>query len=234
MTGFSIEPVIDAFPAYRVGVVVARSLQAPAETPPAWDAEMAGIEAGVRETWRGADLSQIPGVADWRAAYKAFGIRKTSYRSSVERLVKNILADRPLPRINGLVDIYNAISAKFVVPAGADDLDKVAGDICFRVGGPEDSFIRLGDDSGIEDPPKAGEVVYADAEKVLCRRWNWSQDARSAVTPATTKAVITIQTLGAVAPEPAVDALRAALEEHCAAETQAWILDRAAPSADLD
>ena len=30
------------------------------------------------------------------------------------------------------------------------------------------------------DPPKEGEVVYADARHVLCRRWNWRQDARTA------------------------------------------------------
>jgi DNA/RNA-binding domain of Phe-tRNA-synthetase-like protein len=191
---------------------------------------MTGIETEVRASWQGRELSQIPGIADWRGAYKAFGIKKTSYRSSVERLVKNLLADRPLPRINGLVDIYNALSAKYVAPAGADDLDKVAGDICFRLGGPADSFIRLGDDSGAEDPPKEGEVVYADGEKVLCRRWNWSQDARSAVTPGTRVAVITIQTLGAVAPEAAVDELRARLEAHCEASTSAWILDRQTPA----
>ena len=152
----------------------------------------------------------------------------------MERLVKNLLADRALPRINGLVDIYNALSAKFVTPAGADDLDKIAGDICFRFGGPEDSFIRLGDDSGAEDPPKEGEVVYADSEKVLCRRWNWSQDARSAVTPETRRAVITIQTLGSVEPEPAVEELCARLEACCAAATASWILDRGAPAAEID
>jgi len=31
--------------------------------------------------WGGAELSQIPGIAAWRAAYKGFGIRQTRYRS---------------------------------------------------------------------------------------------------------------------------------------------------------
>ena len=233
MTSFSIEPVIDAFPAYRVGVVVAENLSVPALSPPQWDTAMTAIETEVRAAWQGRELSQIPGIADWRAAYKAFGIKKTSYRSSVERLVKNLLAGRPLPRINGLVDIYNALSAKYVAPAGADDLDKVVGDICFRAGGPEDSFIRLGDDSRAQDPPKGGEVVYADGEKILCRRWNWSQDARSAVTPETRRAVVTIQTLGAVAPEPPVAELCRQLTAHCGASTRSWILDRARPAVDL-
>ncbi len=230
---FSIEPVLDAFPGYRVGVVVAEDLSVPEASGAEWDAAMTAIEAAVRARWAGVELSQIPGIADWRAAYKAFGIKRTSYRSSVERLVKNILAGRPLPRINGLVDIYNALSAQFVLPAGADDLDRVAGDVCFRPGGPGDSYIRLGDETGAEDPPKPGEIVYADAQKVLCRRWNWSQDARSAVTPATRRAVVTFQSLGAEPPEPAVDALVAALAARCGGRSRHWILDRATPHADI-
>ena len=46
------------------------------------------------------------------------------------------------------------------------------------------------------DPPKAGEVVYADARHVLCRRWNWRQDARSAVSTRTRRAALTVQSNG--------------------------------------
>ena len=69
-------------------------------------------------------MSQIPGIAAWRAAYKGFGIKQTRYRSSVERLVKNVLAGRPLARVNAFVDLYNAVSLAHVLPLGADDLDR--------------------------------------------------------------------------------------------------------------
>ena len=46
------------------------------------------------------------------------------------------------------------------------------------------------------DPPKEGEVVYADARHVLCRRWNWRQDARTAVTPETRRVALTAQSNG--------------------------------------
>ena len=143
----------------------------------------------------------IPGVAAWRRAYRAFGIKKTSYRSSVERLVKNVLAGRALPPINSFVDAYNAVSLAHVMPLGADDLDRVNGDIAFRYSRPGDQFFDMA--SGEEgapaepDPPKEGEVVFADAEKILCRRWNWRQDVRSLVTPSTRRAVVTIQLNGA-------------------------------------
>lgn len=129
----------------------------------------------------------------WREAYKGFGIRKTSYRPSVERLIRHIQRHGRLPRINSFVDLYNAISVTWRMPAGADDLDRIVPPLAFRYAQPGDSFIPLGDKDGRNDPPKDGEVVYADQEKVLCRRWNWYQDDRSPTSPAAHRVVLTIQ-----------------------------------------
>ena len=146
------------------------------------------------------ELSDIPGVAAWRKAYRAFGIKKTSYRCSVERLVKNVLAGRGLPRINGFVDAYNAVSLAHVRAVGADDLDRSTGDLAFRysrTGDSSSTWRARGASEDPNDPPKPGEVVYADAAKVLCRRWNWRQDARSLVTPLTRGRSSRVQSNGA-------------------------------------
>ncbi len=74
---FSIAGITKAFPDYRVAVVVAEGLAIPPERPAALDALIAEREAACRARWAGTELSQIPGVAAWRAAYKAFGIRPT-------------------------------------------------------------------------------------------------------------------------------------------------------------
>src|SRR5258707_12684394 len=136
---FDISEIVPDFPAFRVALLVATELAVPASRSPALDAFVAEAERRARERFAGMELSAIPGVAAWRRAYRAFGIKKTSYRSSVERLVKNVLAGAALPRINGFVDAYNAVSLAYVLPAGADDLDRVVGDLAFR-------FARTGDD----------------------------------------------------------------------------------------
>ena len=120
----SIAEIADPFPSYRVAFVVAEGLTIAPERPPALDALIAQRETAARVEWGTTELSQIPGVAAWRAAYKGFGIKQTRYRSSVERLVKNVLADRPLARVNAFVDLYNAVSLAHVLPLGADDLDR--------------------------------------------------------------------------------------------------------------
>ena len=184
------------FPAFRVAAIVADELIVADHRPAGLDEEIARREDAVRDVWAGHELSQVPGIAVWRQAYKQFGIKKTSYRCSVERLVKNALAGRVAPVINNFVDVYNAVSLTHVFPAGADDLDKVCGNAAFRYAREGDSFLPLGRADAGQDPPKTGEVVFADNEKVLCRRWNWYQDHRSPVSVASRRALLTIQSNG--------------------------------------
>ncbi|MDJ0948754.1 MAG: phenylalanine--tRNA ligase beta subunit-related protein [Alphaproteobacteria bacterium] len=228
-----ISEVLPRFPDYRVAVVLARAPSVAASDPAALEAEMRQAEAQVAEALGETPLAEVEALRGWRAAYKAFGVKKTSYRSSVERLLKAVQQGRGLPRVTGLVDCYNAVSALYRVPAGADDLDRVTGPLAYRYARPGDSFVALGDASETEDPPKEGEVVYADAAgKVLCRRWNWYQDARSAVTGATERVVLNVQSL---APAPAVEQATAALCDRlgrvCGAETAWSVADRDRPEA---
>ena len=194
----TIAELVPRFPNFRVAILVCEDLTVAAERPAALAALIAEREAAARALYGGRELADIPGIASWRAAYKGFGIKKTSYRCSVERLMKNALAERPLPAINAFVDAYNAVSLRAVACIGADDLDKATDPFAFRFSRPGDSFIDMGAEAGEDpnDPPKDGEVVYADATHVLCRRWNWRQDARTIITPETRRAVLTIQTHG--------------------------------------
>jgi DNA/RNA-binding domain of Phe-tRNA-synthetase-like protein len=234
-----ISEIIRDFPEFRVAVVRADRIEIEPGRPAELAALIAAREAECRARWAGMELSEIPGVAAWRKAYRAFGIRKTSYRSSVERLVKNVLANRPLPEINAFVDVYNAVSLGHVMPLGADDLDRVAGDIAFRYSRIGDEFVDMasaGGEGGTpeSDPPKPGEVVFADNEKILCRRWNWRQDVRSLVTPLTTRAVVTIQSNGAGDLDAAAADLRAMLGRFTGAETSLTMVDRMRPFAELE
>ncbi len=195
--------------------------------------EIAAAEADCRRRWGGMELSAIPEVAAWRAAYKGFGIKRTSYRSSVERLIKRVIAGQPLPAINALVDLYNMVSLETGLCLGCDDLDKTLGDLVFRFSRPGDSFLDMGAEAGDDpnDPPKEGEVVYADARHVLCRRWNWRQDSRTAANLETRRAVLTVQSNGIGDVETAAERLAKLIGRECGATCRIEVLDRARPSA---
>ena len=235
MIGLDISGVVADFPETRVALVVARDLATGRARPPALDAALAEVEAEVAAFLAERALAEIPELQVWRATYKAFGVKKTSYRSSVERLLKQIQQGRGLPRVGTLVDCYNAVSARHRLPIGADDLDKVMGGLAFRRTRPGDDFFALGAEPRVNNPPKAGEVVYADGEKLLCRRWNLYQDARSATTPGTRRAALTVQWLGGEPRlEPAVEELAAWLGAHCGARAAWAIADAGTPRAEVD
>jgi len=221
----SIAEIAPRFPDFRVAVITAENLQITGARAPSLDALIAEREAACRTAWAGRELADIPGIAVWREAYKGFGIKRTSYRSSVERLVKRVLAGERLPVVNTFVDLYNAVSLSHVMCCGADDLDKIEPPLAFRYSRPGDSFIDMGAPEGTDpnDPPKEGEVVYADNRHVLCRRWNWRQDARTGISPRTARAVVTIQANGAGDLNTAVDDFVALATAHCGARCQVGI-----------
>jgi len=237
-----ISEISDRFPDFRVAVIVATGLTVESGRPDDLKEVIDAYESDCRARWAATALSEIPGIAVWRRAYRSFGIKRTSYRSAVERLVKNALAGRSLPLINSFVDVYNAVSLRHVMPAGADDLDRVVGNLTFRYSRPGDSFVDMAADAdqaggamavNTIDPPKDGEVVYADEDKVLCRRWNWRQDARSLVTPETKRAVVTLQYNGAGDLDAAVADLTALIGRFVGGATRAVIADRARPTVEI-
>jgi DNA/RNA-binding domain of Phe-tRNA-synthetase-like protein len=235
LTRFDIAEVAPRFPDFATAIIVAENLAIPAARSAALQAFVAEASEGARRLYAGTELSAIPGIAAWRSAYRAFGIKKTSYRSSVERLMKNAIAGTALPEINPFVDAYNAISLRHVLPSGADDLDRVSGDLVFRYARAGDDFRDMGalDESGAPraDPPKDGEVVYADATKILCRRWNWRQDARSVIRRETRRAVVTLQANGFGDPSAAAEELVALLSAECGGRYAVALLDAANPGA---
>jgi DNA/RNA-binding domain of Phe-tRNA-synthetase-like protein len=231
MAELVITELTPKFPDFRVALIVAEGLAIAPHRSATLDSEIAEAEARCRERSSGVELSAIPGVAAWRAAYRAFGIKKTSYRSSVERLIKRVLAGDRLPKVNALVDLYNLVSIESGLCLGCDDLDAIDGDLAFRFARPGDTFVDMGAGEGEDplDPPKAGEVVYADARHVLCRRRNWRQDARSLLTPHTRRAVLTVQSNGFGDVEAAARCVAEGITRECGGIIRIVVADRQAP-----
>jgi DNA/RNA-binding domain of Phe-tRNA-synthetase-like protein len=124
-----------------------------------------------------------PHVKVWRQAFGKVGISPAKYQSSIESLLRRALKGGPFPRVNPIVDLYNAVSLEYLIPVGGHDLSPIEGDIfCgFARGGELFSPMEGGDPEVAEKD----EVVYKDEKDVLTRRWVWRQSNRDRVTPQT-------------------------------------------------
>jgi DNA/RNA-binding domain of Phe-tRNA-synthetase-like protein len=150
-----------------------------------------------------------PHIAAWREVYTAFGSKPSRTRNSAEALAKRALSQAGLPRINLLVDLYNAISVAHLIPVGGEDIDHVQGGMrLVRATGDEDFLTVTGGEEVIEHPD-AGEVIWRDETGVTCRRWNWRQGPRTRLTEKTTSGIFLLESL---APMPVTDVETAAAE----------------------
>jgi DNA/RNA-binding domain of Phe-tRNA-synthetase-like protein len=197
MPSLSIAAVVGDFPTFQVAFGGIEGVRPMPSAPAEIEAFVASAEDAARARLDEGEPAALPEVLRWRAAYRAFGSKKTSYRDACEALLRRLAAGDHLPRILPLVDLYNAISVKHVMPVGVDDLALLAPPNAFRYAKSGDSFLDGGTTPPADDPPAPGEVVYADTRHCLCRRWNWRQDARTRVSAGTRDALVVIQTLEA-------------------------------------
>jgi DNA/RNA-binding domain of Phe-tRNA-synthetase-like protein len=179
---------------------------------PSTDASSALLDEAARRLAVRLDGSaphEDPHMAAWREVYTAFGSKPSRTRNSAEALAKRALSDAGLPRINVLVDLYNAISVAHLVPVGGEDLDRIRGGMrLVRATGDEDFVTVAGGEETVEHPD-AGEVIWRDEEGVTCRRWNWRQGPRTRLTEETVSAVFLLE---GMAPMPLADMEKAAAE----------------------
>jgi len=196
-------------PDYRALLVAVDGL-APGPGDQATEAFLGEAEAAARAALRDQSLDQVPHVAAWREAYRAFGAKPSRTRSSLEALLRR--AENGLPRVNRLTDIYNAVSVLHQIPLGGEDLARYDGPPrLVRATGAE-PFDTAAAGVAVTEYPDPGEVVWCDDAGVTCRRWNWRQARRTQLREDTTAALFILDALGPVSD----DALTAAADDLAA------------------
>ncbi|HKV86555.1 MAG TPA: phenylalanine--tRNA ligase beta subunit-related protein [Candidatus Dormibacteraeota bacterium] len=125
-------------------------------TPPRDD-----FELEVKRTAQAVRSGGVGPVSRARELYRRFGIDPTRVRPSSEALLRRLKKGEPLPRINSLVDVANALSVQLQVPVGLYDLDRVKGpELVLRVGAEGEGYTGIGK----EHVNVAGRICVADAE----------------------------------------------------------------------
>ena len=143
MTAFRVDAgIFERFPELKLGILVLNDIN---NTTASEELSrlLRGTQEAVRQNLVGITLSQHPHVASWREAYRAFGVKAKDYPSSIENLLKRVLKGENLRSINPLVDLYNVVSLKYIVPVGGEDIDRLKGDMLLRFAGYNEAAIHL-------------------------------------------------------------------------------------------
>ena len=174
--------LFERYPGVHIGVLVGRGLRNPLMDARVEEAKREAVKT-LRDKIGDGPASRHPHIASWRDMYRSFGTKAGDYRPSAEALARRALKEGALPRINAAVDAYNAVSVRHLVPMGGFDLDRVRGDIWLRFSDGGETFIPLG--PAAPEETYRGEVVYADDERILTRRWNYRDCEETKITEGT-------------------------------------------------
>lgn len=220
----------ERFPAMTIVVALASGIDNSVERP-----AVAGLW---REAWEGAasaneygNAQSHPRIRPWREHFRAIGVSQKTYPSSIEALLRRAMKGGEPFSINPLVDFYNAVSLRHVVPVGAFDLAGLSGLIELRLTREGDTFHALDADALI--PVEPNEVAYTDGTTVLTRHFMWRQSREGLIAPATREALLVSEIAGEVGREVA-HAVLADLVTGCStgfrADVRSVILDAGNPA----
>lgn len=193
-------------PDYRAMLLAVDGLvPGPSDEPS--DALLRSAEAAAETALRDRPVEDLPHVAAWREAYRAFGAKPQRTRNSMEALMRR--AASGLPRVNRLTDLYNAVSVLHQLPVGGEDLSRYVGSPRLVRATGQEPFDTVADGLTVIEHPDPGEVVWCDEAGVTCRRWNWRQARRTQLGDDTTTALFILDAL-----DPMTDvALREAADD---------------------
>lgn len=213
------------FPNAKIGIVVCRNVDNHyKENEAAYQDLLTKSCAEAEKYFTEEEFSSNPVIKIWREAFTKFKTKKGA-RSSIEALLKRVYKGNPVGTINPLVDIYNAISLKYALPVGGEDIDKFVGDIVLTKADGNENFVVLGSEEN--EPPYPGEIVYKDDEGAICRCFNWRESVRTMLTENTSKAFMCIELLDAERENIQIDALNelsSLIRENTGAQTEIHIL----------
>jgi DNA/RNA-binding domain of Phe-tRNA-synthetase-like protein len=207
---FVVSPeIFKLYPGLRLPVAVAQDVEAAADT--------AGVEKVWRQAWDEAgqlapnygNAQSHPRVAAWRDAMAATGVSGRKFPSSVESLLRRAFKGGEPPSINPLVDFYNSVSLRHVVPAGGFDLAQLGDALELRLTREGDTFRPL--DSASAERVESGEVAYASGNEILTRHFVWKQSHTGLLGESTRSVFVVCEVLGEV--EESADGLAQAVLE---------------------
>lgn len=208
--------IFERFSGLVIGIIICNNVNNHGEVKEieTWIKEQ---EKVIKTNYNAETLNQNPKIETWRKAYSEFGAKPKKNKSSVENLYNLILQGIELKHINKLVDIYNFISLKHMVPVGGEDINKIHGDVVLTFAGADEAPVLL---LGDKEPskPHEGEVIYKDDISAICRRWNWRESDRTKFTEETKNCFLVIEGLSPVTNleiEIATEELKTLIEKFC-------------------
>lgn len=206
--------ILDSYNGLQFGIVVAKTVNNERKTF-ALSQIFDGLSAQTQSKLKKSQLESMPKISNWHNVYN--DISGKTFKTSLEKLLRTVLAGREVPFEDNLGQIRDYCMLKWRLPITCFSLNDIYGDV---------ELVNAGKD-----------IVYKDKGGVLTKKWNSEQVERGSLTRQTTSVVYIIENLGAANEEELkemTDELGNMLKKYCfGAEIETTILNSETLECDL-
>lgn len=155
-------------------------------------------------------IGDIQPIAEYRKLFKATGAWKKSRRPSPEALLRRLATGKGIYNVNTAVDAYNLAVIETGVGLGGFDAAHLSFPVTLRLTEKGEKMHLLGDDA--PTVVDAGEIAYADADKLITLDLNYRDIDATKITEKTKEIILYADGAPGLSEDEVAEALRKGAE----------------------
>jgi DNA/RNA-binding domain of Phe-tRNA-synthetase-like protein len=134
--------IISKIPTFKLGVIEYKDITV-GDSPQMVKGRLQLFQESIYFDLENKNLTELPGIQEWRDIFKTFGKDPNRYRPSVEALYRRVQKQNYLTTVQSAIDINNFFSLQYQVPIGIYDTDQLKGPIIIEVARTGDEYLGL-------------------------------------------------------------------------------------------
>ncbi|AZU61002.1 B3/B4 domain-containing protein [Neobacillus mesonae] len=132
----------ELIPDFKLGVIEYQNITV-GDSPQMLKGRLQLFQESIYFELENKNVTELPGIQEWRAIFKKTGKDPNRYRHSAEALYRRVKKQNYLNSVQSATDLNNFFSLQYQVPMGVYDADLTEGPVEIRIGGKNEEYIGL-------------------------------------------------------------------------------------------
>ncbi|OIK09748.1 hypothetical protein BIV60_22965 [Bacillus sp. MUM 116] len=125
--------LLEKAPDFKVGVIEYENITV-GDSPQMVKGRLQLFQESIYFELENKNVTELPGIQEWRSVFKKTGKDPNRYRHSAEALYRRVQKQNYLVPMQSAIDLNNFFSLQYQVPIGIYDMTKLKGSVMIRLG----------------------------------------------------------------------------------------------------
>ncbi|WP_066068042.1 B3/B4 domain-containing protein [Neobacillus soli] len=134
--------IIKQIPDFKLGVIEYGNITV-GDSPQMLKGRLQLFQESIYFDLENSNVTDLPGIQEWRGIFKKTGKDPNRYRHSAEALYRRVQKQNYLSSVQSAIDTNNFFSLQYQVPIGIYDQDHLQGSVEIRIGREGEEYIGL-------------------------------------------------------------------------------------------